>query len=152
MKIVGPTIVEPWRAAIEGTKTPRDAGVGASHAGLHGAGPGVRERQLLLFTAYRELKRLEAQLYNRMADRFPKSVDVNQRTLGFVTTTNFYGMDVNPFAVEIAKVTMSAVRLLSIDELHVSESALPLDNLDSNIVHRGRLGHRYGEQVRVAHG
>ena len=48
-------------------------------------------------------------------------------------------MDINPFAVEIAKVTMMLAHKLSINELHVSESALPLDNLDSNIVHRDAL-------------
>ena len=139
MKIVGPTIVEPWRAAIEGTKTLSEMQALAHRMQTFTVLDPACGSGNFLFTAYRELKRLEAQLYNRMADRFPKSVDVNQRTLGFVTTTNFYGMDVNPFAVEIAKVTMMLAHKLSIDELHVSESALPLDNLDSNIVHRDAL-------------
>lgn len=138
MKIVGPTIVEPWRAAIEATKTLTEM-----QELLHrmhnftvldpACGSGN-----FLFTAYREMKRLEAALYTRMADRF-KSVDPNQRSLGFVTTTNFYGMDINPFAVEIAKVTMMLAHKLSIDELHVSEAALPLDNLDANIIARDAL-------------
>ena len=51
---------------------------------------------------------------------------------GFVTAANFYGMDINPFAVELAKVTMMIARKLAIDELHISEHALPLDNLDAN--------------------
>lgn len=139
MKIVGPTIVEPWRAAIEGTKTLSEMQALAHRMQAFKVLDPACGSGNFLFTAYRELKRLEAQLYNRMADRFPKSVDVNQRTLGFVTTTNFYGMDVNPFAVEIAKVTMMLAHKLSIDELHVSEAALPLDNLDRNIVHRDAL-------------
>jgi hypothetical protein len=43
-------------------------------------------------------------------------------------------MDILPFAVEIAKVTMMVARKLSIDELHITEPALPLDNLDWNFV------------------
>lgn len=138
MKIVGPTIVEPWRAAIEETKTLTE--MQALLYRMHSftvLDPACGSGNFL-FTAYREMKRLEATLYTRMADRF-KSVDPNQRTLGFVTTTNFYGMDINPFAVEIAKVTMMLAHKLSIDELHVSEAALPLDNLDANIVTRDAL-------------
>lgn len=139
MKIVGPTIVEPWRQAIEATKTLTEMQALANRMQTFTVLDPACGSGNFLFTAYRELKRLEAQLYLRMAERFPRSVDVNQRTLGFVTTTNFYGMDVNPFAVEIAKVTMMLAHKLSIDELHVSESALPLDNLDRNIVHRDAL-------------
>jgi len=36
-----------------------------------------------------------------------KSVDANQRPFGFVSARNFFGMDINPFAVDIAKVTMT---------------------------------------------
>ena len=43
-------------------------------------------------------------------------------------------MDIQPFAVELAKVTMMLAHKLAIDELHVNENALPLDNLDANFV------------------
>jgi hypothetical protein len=139
MKIVGPTIVEPWRDAIEATKTLTEMQTLAHRMQTFTVLDPACGSGNFLFTAYRELKRLEADLYARMAERFPKSVDPNQRTLGFVTTTNFFGMDVNPFAVEIAKVTMMLAHKLSIDELHVTEPALPLDNLDANIIHRDAL-------------
>lgn len=139
MKIVGPTIVEPWREAIAATKTLTEMQA-LSHRlqNFKVLDPACGSGNFL-YTAYRELKRIEASLYARMADRFPKSVDEHQRILGFVTTTNFYGMDINPFAVEIAKVTMMLAHKLSIDELHVSESALPLDNLDANFVQKDAL-------------
>lgn len=139
MKIVGPTIVEPWRNAIEGTKTLTEMQALAHRMQTFKVLDPACGSGNFLFVAYRELKRLEAALYARMAERFPKSVNPNQRPLGFVTTTSFYGMDVNPFAVEIAKVTMMLAHKLSIDELHVTESALPLDNLDANILHRDAL-------------
>lgn len=56
-----------------------------------------------------------------------------------MTATNFYGIDVNLFAVEITKFTMMWAHELSIDELHVAENARPLGNLDANIIHRDAL-------------
>lgn len=132
MKIVGPTIVEPWTAAIDGAKTLTDLQALANRLQSFTVLDPACGSGNFLFTAYRELKRIEAALYSRMAERFPRSFDPLQRPLGFVTATNFYGIDINPFAIEIAKVTMMLAHKLSIDELHVSESALPLDNLDAN--------------------
>lgn len=131
MKVVGPTIVEPWTRLIDSTTTLE---------GLRKLLARIESFTVLdpacgsgnfLYIAYRELKRLEARIYERMAAEF-KSVDPRQRPFGFVSTANFYGMDINPFAVDIAKVTMMLAHQLAIDELHVNESALPLDNLDAN--------------------
>ncbi|MCX6907257.1 MAG: class I SAM-dependent DNA methyltransferase, partial [Verrucomicrobia bacterium] len=133
MKIVGPTIVEPWREQIEGARTLK------------------RLRELLhrlhnfrvldpacgcgnfLYIAYRELKRLEARIYERMAE-FASEAEPGQMRLSFLSAQNFYGLDILPFAVEIAKVTMMIARKLAIDELHITERALPLDNLDQNFI------------------
>jgi hypothetical protein len=133
MKIVGPTIVEPWRAQIEGARTLK------------------RLRELLhrlhrfrvldpacgcgnfLYLAYRELKRLEARIYERMAE-FASQAEPGQMRLSFLSAQNFYGLDILPFAVEIAKVTMMIARKLAIDELHITEQTLPLDNLDRNFI------------------
>ena len=54
--------------------------------------------------------------------------------LSFLSAQNLYGLDIQPFAVEIAKVTMMIARKLAIDELHITEPALPLDNLDQNFI------------------
>src|SRR3990172_10759855 len=78
------------------------------------------------------MKRLEARLFEGIEER--KKVEKGQRQIGFVTAAQFFGMDINPFAVEIAKVTMMVARKLAIDELHVNESPLPLDNLDGNFI------------------
>jgi len=130
MKVVGPTIVEPWREQIERTKTLK---------GLEQLLARIETFRVLdpacgsgnfLYIAYREMKRLEASIYERMGEF--KSVDAAQRPFGFVTARNFYGIDINPFAVELAKVTMMLAHKLAIDELHISENALPLDNLDAN--------------------
>jgi N-6 DNA Methylase len=131
MKIVGPTIVEPWTALIESADTLsrlKELLVRIEQFTVLDPACGSGN---FLYVAYRALKRLEARIYERMASEY-KSVDPSQRPFGFLTTRNFFGMDNNPFAIDIAKVTMMMAHKLSIDELHIQEPALPLDNLDSN--------------------
>jgi hypothetical protein len=132
MKIVGPTIVEPWREQIEGAKTLKR--LGELRERMHhfrvldpACGSGN-----FLYVAYRELKRLEARIIERINAEFPSKAEPGQIAMSYLSAQNFYGLDVNPFAVEIAKVTMMIARKLAIDELHIAERALPLDNLDAN--------------------
>lgn len=135
MKIVGPTIVEPWREQIKAAKTLTDLNKLLNR--LHhfrvldpACGSGN-----FLYIAYRELKRIEAQIYARMeADFKSEAKRAAEMRLSFLSAQNFYGIDILPFAVEIAKVTMMIARKLAIDELHITEPALPLDNLDQNFI------------------
>ena len=130
MKIVGPTIVEPWREQIESAKTlKRLEELLARMENFRVLDPACGSGNFL-YIAYRELKRLEAQIYERIGEF--ASRNAAQRPFGFVSSKNFYGMDIQPFAVELAKVTMMLAHKLAIDELHVTENALPLDNLDAN--------------------
>ena len=133
MKIVGPTIVEPWRQLIENATTVKE---------VNGLLARMHEYRVLdpacgsgnfLYIAYRELKRLEVRAYERLAE-LSKRRESQQGVFGFVTAEQFFGMDINPFAVELAKVTMMIGRKLAIDELHITEPALPLDNLEQNFI------------------
>jgi hypothetical protein len=134
MKIVGPTLVEPWREQIEGAKT---------YKRLRELRDRLQTFRVLdpacgsgnfLYIAYRELKRLEARIYERIDAEFPKFARTDQIRFSYLTAQNFHGLDIQPFAVEIAKVTMMIARKLAIDELHITEQALPLDNLDNNFL------------------
>jgi hypothetical protein len=135
MKIVGPTIVEPWREQVDGAKTLKE--LRALLDRLHhfrvldpACGSGN-----FLYTAYRELKRVEARVFERMETEFKREAkQSDQMRLSFLSAQNFYGLDILPFAVEIAKVTMMIARKLAIDELHITEQPLPLDNLDQNFI------------------
>jgi len=133
MKIVRPTITDPWKEQIENAKTLKrlielrdrlnqfrvlDPACGSGN---------------FLYIAYRELKRVEGRLIERMQE-FPSRAEPGQRMLSFLSVQNFYGLDILPFAVELAKVTMMIGRKLAIDELHITEPALPLDNLDKNFI------------------
>ncbi|MCX7008480.1 MAG: N-6 DNA methylase, partial [Kiritimatiellaeota bacterium] len=129
MKIVGPTITQPWMEQVE--KADTLARLNQLLDRLH------RFRVLdpacgsgnFLYLAYRDLKRVEARLFEKIA-AFKSEKDVRQ--LGFLSAQNFFGLDINSFAVEIAKVTMMIARKLAVDELHIHERDLPLDNLDAN--------------------
>ena len=132
MKIVKPTIVEPWTAAIESAKTLKQ---------LRGLQDRLHRYTVLdpacgsgnfLYLAYRELKRVEFRLLERIGEF--SSTDPHQLRLESVTARQFFGLDINRFAIELAKVTMMIARKLAIDELHVVENALPLDNLDQNFL------------------
>jgi N-6 DNA Methylase len=131
MKIVGPTIVEPWRERIEAADTVKELNkllTRIMHFKVLDPACGSGN---FLYIAYREVKRLEARIYERLAET-SKKIDPLQRSFGFVMARNFYGMDINPFAIELAKVTMMLAHKLAIDELHINETALPLDNLNIN--------------------
>jgi len=133
MKIVGPTIVEPWREQIENAKTlKRLSELQHNMTNYIVLDPACGSGNFL-YLAYRELKRLEYRLYERIHEISSKQIP-GQRAFGFVTARQFYGIDIIPFAVELAKVTMMIGRKLAIDELHISEKPLPLDNLDSNYI------------------
>lgn len=133
MKIVGPTIVEPWREQIENATTIKRLNelLGRIHS-YRVLDPACGSGNFL-YIAYRELKRLEATLVAKIA-QVSKRATTSQIVVGFVTAEQFFGLDINPFAVELAKVTMMIARKLAIDELHTVEPALPLDNLDKNFL------------------
>jgi hypothetical protein len=134
MKIVGPTIVEPWRESIGAAKNKEELRKLIEQMAHYTVLDPACGSGNFLYVAYRELKRLEAQVAERLQGEGAARDDSTQRRFGFVTARQFYGLDVNPFAVELAKVTMMIARKLAIDELHISEQPLPLDNLDDNFL------------------
>jgi N-6 DNA Methylase len=133
VKIVGPTIVMPWRERIAAAKKIEDLerllGELYNFKVLDPAcGSGN-----FLYVAYRELRRIENEIHLKIAERRRPSSNI-QPQLSYIPTDHFYGIDVNPFAVEIAKVTMMLAKKLSADELDDHLEVLPLEYLDDTIV------------------
>ena len=138
-KVVGPTIVRPWRERIETAGKDPKALVAALEA--------LRRFRVLdpacgsgnfLFVAYREMKRLERDLLIRL-QRAKAKIELASA----VSIQQFHGIDNQPFAVELAKVTLMLAKELEIREadrvnqsegLFFQEKPLPLDNLDKNIL------------------
>ena len=145
LKIVHPTIIQPWREKIEKAKTLTD---------MKQLRKEIKEYKVLdpacgsgnfLYVAYRELKRIEMELLNKIHIEFPKSAG-EIGTQSIVSIKQFHGMDSNLFAVELAKVTLMLAKEIAIKEtrdwvntkqvgmgFHVEET-LPLDNMDDNII------------------
>ncbi len=152
MKVVVPTIVRPWDRRIAGARTFEELlALKRSLAAYRVLDPACGSGNFL-YVAYRELKAVERRLVRRMLDLDPggpngggSATDAALRRIPFVGVRQFYGLDVLPFAVELAKVTLMLAKELAImhpegDDPEVTariaevERALPLDNLDANLL------------------
>ena len=138
-KVVGPTIVRPWRERIDAA--------GKNVGELRKALADIRNFRVLdpacgsgnfLFIAYREMKRLERDILLRL-----REVSKREPLESAISLHQFFGIDIIPFAVELAKVTLmlakeleliEAQKLAETDQLLIEEKPLPLDNLDKNII------------------
>jgi type I restriction-modification system DNA methylase subunit len=144
-KIVDPVIVQPWKKKIDEvmdhfmvkTKDETIENLKALHKEL-------TEYKVLdpacgsgnfLFIAYKEVKLLEKEIL-----KYLKTINTNKDywyysiNCAYVSTKQFYGIDLNPFAVELAKVTLMIAKEMSIKEAMDKQDTLPLDNLDNNII------------------
>lgn len=147
-KVVLPTIVRPFRRRLE------DAGTLKELMALRET---IRRFRVLdpacgsgnfLYVAYRELSRIGQDLTARVHADF--GVDA-ARKIGFglqLGTQQFYGIDHTPFAAELTKVTLALAKEFSLMEGQerfrefqgdLLNQALPLDNLDANVVCKDAL-------------
>jgi hypothetical protein len=130
-RVVIPCIVDPWTERIDAAKTISELErVWLDMASYRVLDPACGSGNFL-YVAYREMRRLEATVKARIAERRKATKD--QFTVSYVTPDHFLGLDNNRFAVEVAKVTMMMAKKLSADELDDYIDALPLDNLDDSI-------------------
>ncbi len=139
LKVVRPTIIEPWEARIEAAKTIDE---------LQQLLLDLRSYRVLdpacgsgnfLYMAYNGLKDIEAAVLAKMQDRRRSDYLKDQAVLAYVNADQFFGIDTDPFAVELARVTVMIARKVAHDRLSLKERQLPLDNLDKNIVQADAL-------------
>ncbi len=152
-RIVGPTIVRPWQARVDAAK---------SMADLTALRKELRQFRVLdpacgsgnfLYVAFREMSRLDLRIMIRLKDMISASEFHKQaKLISAISPLQFYGLDNDPFGVELAKVTLMLAKKLAHDEAVAGlfdnegdyrkgvselgfegENALPLDNLDENI-------------------
>ncbi|HEY7313470.1 MAG TPA: DNA methyltransferase [Gemmataceae bacterium] len=145
-KVVLPTIVRPWRERIAAAKTARDLlALRRELLHFHVLDPACGSGNFL-YIAYRELKRVEMDLLDKISTSVGKKYRGPVREISAVSASRFHGIDIKPFAVELAKVTLMLAKKLALDEseahiasgpadlpFNLDEHALPLDNLDANI-------------------
>jgi len=130
-KIVGPSMTEPWRHRITAARTLfelRQLHIEMSQLRVLDPACGCGN---FLYVAYRELRRLERDLLERIEDR-SRAGGGGLIELPLVSPEQFHGIDIRPFAVEIAKVTLMVAKKLATDELGDSQQILPLENLSGN--------------------
>jgi hypothetical protein len=142
-KVIKPTIVDPWRDRIESATTLKQI-QGLQHELMNyvvldpACGSGN-----FLYTAYRELRRLERRLHDRERDlRAAAGVRAGQSAIAaFFPLTNVRGIEIDAFAVSLARVTLWMGHKLAVDELNLDEATLPLADLS---------GIRAADALRVA--
>lgn len=130
LEIVRPTIVDPWRERIAACRSLADVEA-AQHDLMHyvvldpACGSGN-----FLYVAYRELRRIEAELRRRATDMRRNAGLREQQTLAvYFPLSNMKGIEIDPFAVQLARVTLWMGHKLAIDELDLHDVALPLADL-----------------------
>ena len=147
LKIVHPTIIRPWKERLEKAKTLQE---------LSNFLDELEQFQVLdpacgcgnfLYVAYRSLKEIEMQTIEKIAANFTERA-AKPLKFGFsrISSKQFYGIDVLPVAVEVAKVTMMLAKELAANEWNNRigqvmkilglnfDEGLPLERLDKNIV------------------
>ncbi len=129
MKIVRPTISRYWEERIEAASGKEELNALQLEMQNYRVLDPACGSGNFLYMAYQELKQNEQALLEKIA-KVNKSEQIG---LSFVTPLQFFGIDRNPFAVELARVTLLIARKVAIDDLGLTERALPLDTLDQNI-------------------
>ncbi len=146
-KIIYPTIIRPWTQRIQQSNT---------LAKLTQTWDALAEFRVLdpacgcgnfLFMAFQAIKDLELQIIEKIANEY-SARSASKLNLGMsrITSKYFFGIDVQPMAVELAKVTLMIAkeiaaqkwnrRIQELDNILTLsfDYSLPLDNLDDNIL------------------
>jgi len=132
MRVVGPTITSPWLRRISAAKTLKDLGqLEQDLLDFRVLDPACGSGNFL-YLAYRELRRVEAALRERRQQLSRSKRSKGQVAIEFVTPSHFFGIDVDPFAIEIAKMTLMLAKKLAADDVGDQREVLPLDDLTAN--------------------
>lgn len=133
LKIIRPTIVEPWEERIANANNIDELeALQLALTQYRVCDPACGSGNFL-YMGYNAVKDLEVSILRRIDERRRSEAKKDQGVLGLVTPLQFFGMDTSPFAVELARVTLMIARKVANDRLGLTERDLPLDNLDSNI-------------------
>ncbi len=143
--VILPSIIRPWRERITGASTLAElVKLSKDLLKFRVLDPACGSGNFL-YIAYRELVSLEMEILSTIHEKYGVRARRQVGTATMISTTQFFGMDIDPFAVELAKVTLmlgkriavaSARQSIAASKLELPykfEEPLPLDNLDKNI-------------------
>lgn len=129
LKVVVPTIVEPWRDRIDECESVKQ--IQAAQRELMNfvvLDPACGSGNFL-YVAYREIRHLEERLRERASELRRAAGLPDQAELALFPIENMKGIEIEPFAVKLARVTMWIGHKLAVEELGVDEPVLPLVDL-----------------------
>ena len=144
-KVVRPTIIRPWRERIGAASTLKELRSLANELLAFRVLDPACGSGNFLYVAYRELVNLEMEILSKIHTKFAGRARKAVGTTSLVSTKQFYGIDLDPFGVELAKVTLMLAKRVALAETQDNwfaerselplefENPLPLDNLDNNI-------------------
>lgn len=147
LKIVNPCIVRPWREKIAKAKTEKKLNSLLEELNNYKVLDPACGSGNFLFVAYLELKNIELEILDKLSDIMVKNHSKKTITqlhpFSVISTEQFFGIEIQPVAVELAKVTMMLAKEIGVerwnkhwygDTLFEIDSSLPLDNMDKNIL------------------
>lgn len=129
LKVVLPTVVEPWRERVSACETLKEAKSAQRELMDYVVLDPACGSGNFLYVAYRELRRVEASLRDRISALRQASGLPDQAELSLFPIQNMKGIEIEPFAVKLARVTMWIGHKLAVDKLEVDEPVLPLVDL-----------------------
>ena len=145
MSVVEPTILRPWRERIEGAKTLKELYQIHDEMGKFIVLDPACGSGNFLYVAYREFRALEIHLLKKIVTEYSVSLHSLHSK---IKCNQFYGIDLNPLGIELAKITLAMAKKITIEEfnkftkidrLFEVEDPLPFDNLDDNFIQKDAL-------------
>lgn len=131
MTIVEPVIVRPWVSRIEATKSLKEAmKLHDELCGFKVLDPAMGSGNFLSI-AYRELRKLELRLHDRIGEHARKEGGQPRIGMQWFPVSNIQGIEIDPFAVDIAKTTLWMTHALESRRHGLAEPVLPLPVLSS---------------------
>jgi hypothetical protein len=132
MKIVGPTIVRPWRARIDAETDPNALLTMLTELCAFKVLDPACGCGNFLYVAYRELRAIEFDLKQRIAERAKATGLAAPDTTGiYYPLTNLQGIEIEPIVAQIARITLWMGHKQVSDKYGPAENVLPLVPLSS---------------------
>lgn len=132
-KVVRPSIVDPWTERIENASSLAEVQHLQNELLNYVVLDPACGSGNFLYVAYRELRRLEKRLHERERE-LRKAAGLKQHAdqsalSAFFPLHNMKGIEIDAFAVALARVTLWMAHKLAVDELDLPEATLPLEDL-----------------------
>ncbi len=130
-KIVEPVIVRPWMARIDAATTYTEASKLLDELCRFKVLDPAMGCSNFLVISYRELRQLESHLHEKLRRLAAAEGRHLPLELSWYPISNIQGIEIDPFAVEIAKATLWMTHALEVRKLGSGESPLPLPPLEN---------------------